>query len=254
VKKDEAIAVEHIDRFKSIYRSLWLHGFMICVFFIRILTWNEVSRTFGVDRIARLFLQRDILISLTEVLLVWAISMLPWIFYRGAKSFHNTQVSYITGICCTLLLYAILVWHSYSLIPGVSQPLITLSLFLSFFQRIDIFLIALFQSKRNNSISASEPFSIFMIRITDLLFFPFFAWGVFEILISFIILLVLILIVSFGIVLFPIIVSILNWGRSDSNNRSYSYYEEHWLPRFREERQQKEQEREELMSRQDEDS
>ena len=43
-------------------------------------------------------------------------------------------------------------------------------------------------------------------------------------------------------------------NRKSDENSSYSYYEEHWLPRFEEERQQKDKEREELMSRQDEDS
>jgi hypothetical protein len=163
-------------RIKYVYRSLWLRGLVICIFFVGNLTWNEVGRTFGLDWFARLLLQRGIPISLTVALLVWAISLLPWMFYRGANSFHNAQVSSITGICCTLLLYAILAWHSFSLIPGVSPPLITLSLFLSFFQRMDICLISLIQSKKNFSVSTSEPFSIFFTRITDLLFFPSFAW------------------------------------------------------------------------------
>jgi hypothetical protein len=165
------------------YRSLWLRGLVICLFFVSSLTWNEVGRTFGLDWIARLLLQRGIPVSLTVILLVWAISLLPWIFYRVAKTLsHNAKASYIAGICFTLLLYTILAWHSMSLAPGLPPRLLTLSLLLSFFQRIDIILILFLQSKRNNLISTSEPFSIFMIRVTDLLFFPIFVWGVFSIL------------------------------------------------------------------------
>lgn len=55
---------------------------------------------------------------------------------------------------------------------------------------------------------------------------------------------------------------VLSLGRYDSGssnresdeNRYNSTYESHWLPRFEEERQQKEKEREELMSSKDEDS
>jgi hypothetical protein len=255
MKRDTAMTVAHIDRFKSIYRSLWLPSLMICLLFIMGLTWNEVSKSFGVERIARLLLHNDILINIAELLLVWAISLLPWMFYRGAKILsNNAQVSYITGICFTLFLYAILVWHSYSLIPGVLPRFIALSLFLSLFQRLDIFLISLLQSERYNLTFKKEPFSIFIIRLTDLLFFPTFAWFAYDVLGLLGYLFVLFWVVLTGIIIFPIIVRILNWGRSDSNNRNYSSNEEHWLQRFREERQQKEQEIEKLMSRQDEDS
>lgn len=121
---------------KHIYRSLLLHSLIIYLYFIFTrLTWNQVGIIFGIDWITQLLLQRGIHIIIIVTMYVWAISLLPWISYRGAKILsQNAQVSNTTGICFTILLYSVLAYHSFTLIRTVSAPFTTLSLFLSFFQ------------------------------------------------------------------------------------------------------------------------
>jgi len=112
----------------------------------------------GLDWIGRLLLQRGIPSSIVGVMLIWVISLLPWVFYQVSKFiFRNTLVSNTSGICCAVFLYSILIWRSFAINGIVSESFITfvpspiiefnelvwssfivITLFLSFFLEVNI--------------------------------------------------------------------------------------------------------------------
>jgi len=164
--------------------------------------FNAIISEPGLDLIGRLLLQRGIPSSMVGVMLIWVISLLPWVFYRVSKFiFRNTLISNTSGICCAVFLYSILIWRSFAINGIVSESFITfvpspiiafnelvwssfivITLFLSFFAEVNIRFLRFFaqvslflRTKKYDSSYPLDAFSLFMIIVSWIVFLPSFA-------------------------------------------------------------------------------